>query len=250
MLHWLKVFCVFLLVAVGFLFATPIRNTPPVSATSNSFSTLGPAFSVSLRGGLISVDGDTPASLHNDIVSLVKTMRSGIATLTASSIDVRGVATVHGDWPAALSKFRKHLPANVELVVDVFVIDESLSVDALCHKIFTAISDDQIQFQLSGSELKTSSYAALDRMINFARDCGNRAIHISGHSDTSGNVDSNRALSLQRAQAVADYLQQGGITLDRLQVEGRGSAEPIADNSTAHGRARNRRIEFALHARP
>jgi len=250
MRHWLKVLCLSLLVAAVLLIATPIQNTRHVSATPNSLRTPGPTFAVALQGGSISVDGDASIALHGNVLSLVKSMRSGNATVTDSSIDVRGVAAVIEDWTAALSNFRNRVPADIELAVDVFVIDESLSVDALCRKIFAAISDAQIQFQLSGSELKTASYAALDRIINFARDCGNSTIHISGHSDTSGDVAFNRILSLQRAQAVADYLYQGGIALDRLQVAGKGAAEPIADNNTRHGRARNRRIEFSLEPQP
>ena len=56
----------------------------------------------------------------------------------------------------------------------------------------------------------------------------------------------NRQLSLQRARIVADHLIAQGVDPERLLVDGRGSAEPIADNATALGRERNRRIEFEL----
>lgn len=244
--RWLKLISVVLIIAMGLLIASPIRNTLPVLATSTPVHVELPPFVVSLQGGNISADGRTNTQLQNDTVSLVKSMRSGTATVIGSSIEVRGVATINGDWAAALSSFRERVPAGTALTVDVFIIDESLSVAQLCRKMFASISGIQIEFRQSGSELRSSSFVALDRLISFAHDCPDNAIHIIGHSDASGGIEFNQALSQRRAQAVADYLYRGGVTLDRLLVAGKGSAEPVADNSTARGRARNRRIELAL----
>lgn len=244
--RWLKIISLSVLAVAGILIATPIEKHPPTSARPSSLSVPPQAFVVSLQRGLISVDGHATTALHGDIESLVKTMQTGKATVSGSSIDVRGVATINGNWAATLNTFRNNLPANVDLAVDVFVVDESLRIDSLCHKIFAAVSDGKIGFRQSSSELRRSSYAALDRLISFARDCRDIAIQITGHSDAAGSVEFNRALSQRRAQAVADYLHRGGISLDRLLVAGRGAEEPIADNNTAHGRGRNRRIEFSI----
>lgn len=69
-------------------------------------------------------------------------------------------------------------------------------------------------------------------------------VRIVGHTDNTGNESYNRRLSKRRADAVKDFLVLNGIPANRLVTEGRGSRDPIADNSTEEGRARNRRIEF------
>jgi outer membrane protein OmpA-like peptidoglycan-associated protein len=69
-------------------------------------------------------------------------------------------------------------------------------------------------------------------------------IEISGHTDNVGSAKANQSLSLRRAQAVKNWLVKKGIASRRMSTVGKGSAEPVADNSTAEGRAENRRIEF------
>ncbi|MDR0633754.1 MAG: OmpA family protein [Azoarcus sp.] len=75
------------------------------------------------------------------------------------------------------------------------------------------------------------------------------AIRIVGHTDGIGSEMSNLNLSFQRADAVMEYLRKQGIALGRMNVDGRGEADPIADNADPAGRARNRRIEIFLNPR-
>lgn len=68
---------------------------------------------------------------------------------------------------------------------------------------------------------------------------------IIGHTDSDGADAANEKLSLDRANAVKNYLVDGfGINSDNLTVMGKGESEPVADNSTADGKAKNRRVEF------
>lgn len=69
-------------------------------------------------------------------------------------------------------------------------------------------------------------------------------IEISGHTDNVGSEKANQTLSLQRAQAVRNWLVRKGIASNRLKAVGKGFAEPVATNATAEGRSENRRIEF------
>ena len=105
---------------------------------------------------------------------------------------------------------------------------------------------EPVAFHRSSAEIRTSSFATLDRIIEIANDCRDNSIAIIGHSDALGDESWNRRLSRARAQAVADYVIRAGIQQQRVVVEGLGSSQPIADNSTAHGRGLNRRIEFEL----
>ncbi|HEU0229829.1 MAG TPA: OmpA family protein [Burkholderiaceae bacterium] len=69
-----------------------------------------------------------------------------------------------------------------------------------------------------------------------------------GYTDSTGSPAYNQTLSLNRAQAVTNYLSSQGVAGSRLSIEGRGPNDPIASNSTAAGRAMNRRVELYLYA--
>jgi outer membrane protein OmpA-like peptidoglycan-associated protein len=71
-------------------------------------------------------------------------------------------------------------------------------------------------------------------------------IRVQGHTDSTGSVAHNEELSLRRAQAVRDVLVSRGVKQDQILVEGVGPSRPVADNVTAAGRARNRRVELHI----
>jgi outer membrane protein OmpA-like peptidoglycan-associated protein len=71
-------------------------------------------------------------------------------------------------------------------------------------------------------------------------------VMIVGHTDSTGSDAANNQLSLNRAESVRDYMVGQGIAANRIQVSGKGESEPIADNTTADGRAKNRRVEIFL----
>ena len=159
---------------------------------------------------------------------------------------IRGVTSDPATLRSRLAFVRESLPAGAGVVEDVAVVSRSASLDELCRTNFASAVNAPIAFRLSSAELRTSSYALLDKLIEVARDCLASRIAITGHTDATGSEDWNRALSVARAQAVADYLVRGGIQPQRLIVAGVGSVMPIADNATPHGRGQNRRIEFEL----
>jgi len=71
-------------------------------------------------------------------------------------------------------------------------------------------------------------------------------VSIIGHTDSSGSDAVNNPLSLDRAEAVRDYLVGKGVSSSRIEVAGHGEREPVADNATPAGRAQNRRVEIFL----
>ncbi|GAB5525206.1 MAG: hypothetical protein Roseis2KO_30780 [Roseivirga sp.] len=109
-----------------------------------------------------------------------------------------------------------------------------------------AQATDAIQFNSGSADLTEGSYGALDMLARLLRENGSFKLSISGYTDSSGNADRNLQLSKDRAKAVKDYLVSQGIGEDRLTSEGYGIANPIADNSTPKGRAKNRRVEIKV----
>ncbi len=103
-----------------------------------------------------------------------------------------------------------------------------------------------LAFQPGGATILESSYADLHRLANVLRDYPTLTLSISGHTDSQGDENTNQKLSLQRAQAVTDFLIRQGIPAKRLLPEGLGEAFPVAPNTTAEGRQLNRRVEIRL----
>ncbi len=104
----------------------------------------------------------------------------------------------------------------------------------------------ELVFESGKSVILPASYAELDRMVSLMKTKPEMKIMITGHTDNTGNEKSNLELSRQRAKAVADYLISKGIDSKRINHEGKGSAEPRAENSSEEGKAKNRRVEFIL----
>ncbi|MEL6315089.1 MAG: OmpA family protein [Pseudomonadota bacterium] len=71
-------------------------------------------------------------------------------------------------------------------------------------------------------------------------------VQIIGHTDNTGGAAYNQGLSERRASSVADVLQEGGVSFDRLQTAGRGEDQPVGSNLTEEGRAENRRVEIVI----
>ena len=103
-----------------------------------------------------------------------------------------------------------------------------------------------IFFETAKFNLKPSSKIELNKLSEFMKKNENIEIEISGHTDDVGNDAANKTLSLNRAKAVYDYLVKAGVPAERLKWVGYGEEQPIADNSTADGKAKNRRTEFEV----
>jgi outer membrane protein OmpA-like peptidoglycan-associated protein len=105
---------------------------------------------------------------------------------------------------------------------------------------------NNILFELGKTILTTGSYSELDKLQKVLQDNPQMKIEISGHTDNTGNPVVNAKLSTDRAKAVVDYLVQKGIDRKRLSYQGFGSEQPITENATPAGRAKNRRVEFKV----
>lgn len=101
----------------------------------------------------------------------------------------------------------------------------------------------KINFASGSANIQSNSNKDLEKIYNLLVQAENSKLTIVGHTDNVGGDAANVPLSRNRAQAVVDYLKQKGIPENRFQmVEGKGAAEPVADNSTEAGKAKNRRV--------
>jgi len=101
-------------------------------------------------------------------------------------------------------------------------------------------------FDLGKATLKPESEPELKRIQQVMKENMALVIEISGHTDNTGSDEINNKLSLERANAVKDYLLNGNIDSSRIRTKGYGKSKPKADNSTEEGRQINRRVEIEI----
>lgn len=103
-----------------------------------------------------------------------------------------------------------------------------------------------IQFPHDSAELTPASIAILDKAVDTLNRRAKINVEVAAHTDSSGAASYNEALSSRRAASVMNYLQSKGISANRLSSKGYGEAQPIVSNTTAEGRAENRRVELRV----
>jgi OOP family OmpA-OmpF porin len=101
-----------------------------------------------------------------------------------------------------------------------------------------------VNFDFDKDTLKPRATGILDHAVTVIQQNPEMQFSISGYTDSTGSDQYNDGLSLRRANAVRNYLVQHGVTSNRLDVSSYGERNPVADNATKEGRARNRRVEI------
>ena len=116
------------------------------------------------------------------------------------------------------------------------VDEETLKVDV----------SSEASFDVNSAGIRTDFRRSLDRLASVVDEFESTAVHVHGHTDSTGTESYNAKLSEERADAVARHLMRGGVARDRLRETGFGESRPVADNATSAGRSRNRRVEIYL----
>ena len=127
--------------------------------------------------------------------------------------------------------------AQVETVTDVNGL-----------KAIKVTFDSGILFDFNKATLKADAKRNLDKFASEMADLPDTDITVLGHTDNVGTAEANQKVSDNRANAVSNYLQNKGIAKSRIVAEGHSYNDPVADNSTAEGRAQNRRVEIYISA--
>jgi OmpA-OmpF porin, OOP family len=101
-------------------------------------------------------------------------------------------------------------------------------------------------FDYAKADLKPEAKAKMDDLVGKTQGVNLEVIIAVGHTDSTGNQELNNKLSVNRAEAVKNYLTSKGIEKNRVYTEGKGDKQPVADNKTNEGRAKNRRVEIEV----
>jgi OOP family OmpA-OmpF porin len=113
-----------------------------------------------------------------------------------------------------------------------------------CDRAEQAVAElPVIRFAVGSTVLDAESYEVLDRAVTLL-ECPGLRVELVGHADSQGPEAMNLELSRWRAESAREYLVSRGVDPDRIVVRGAGESEPVAPNTTARGRALNRRLEL------
>jgi outer membrane protein OmpA-like peptidoglycan-associated protein len=121
------------------------------------------------------------------------------------------------------------------------------SVEPAQSEVITLSDTGDLLFAFNKSDLTPSAQSQLDSFIPKLQSADVVSIKVIGHTDSVGSDTYNQKLSERRASSVAAYLLGMGLAPDKLTSEGRGESEPVADNETEQGRAKNRRVELHIN---
>ncbi|WP_169737657.1 OmpA family protein [Thermonema rossianum] len=113
-------------------------------------------------------------------------------------------------------------------------------------KVGAKIPLSNITFEYNSWELNEDAKREIDRIYKLLKENPTVIVEIAGHTDDRGSAAYNLELSRKRANAVKEYLLQKGMSPDRFVTKGYGESQPIADNKTEEGRAKNRRFELIV----
>ncbi len=170
----------------------------------------------------------------------LKLISKGQLTVDGTTVSVRGEVANEAQRQQIASDFATSLNPT-------YTVNNGLRVSAAEQNLLDAALDGRIiEFDSGKASLTGSGQAILDEMALALLKLRDRKVEVIGHTDNQGLRESNLALSLARAEAVRQYLGGKGVNPAMVAVSGQGPDRPVADNASAGGRARNRRIEFRV----
>ena len=179
-------------------------------------------------------------AISHVITEDLKKVKQGKLKVRGTQMDLSGKLNNVNTIQPMTAKFQSLVSAPYRLNAQLSVnqAEQQMIDAALKHRI--------IEFESGSATLTASGQQILDEMAIALNKVGGKKVKVIGHTDSSGDADKNLTLSQQRAAAVKNYLIGKNIAAENLTVEGFGSNQPVADNLTAEGRRKNRRIEFEV----
>jgi peptidoglycan-binding protein ArfA len=194
-----------------------------------------PDFGFDVSGNTVTLTGTAPsADVKSDVEEAAKSAWPNIVVV--NNIQVRSTAPPAA--PSAATPTQTPTPSPQGAPPGGPCANLQADVNALLRT--------PVSFTTDGFSLASSSRQLLGEIADKLTACPNARAAVVGHTDNAGSDAINIPLSGNRAKSVADYLITEGVARDHVTSSGVGSADPIADNNTAAGRAQNRRVDITV----
>jgi OOP family OmpA-OmpF porin len=243
--------------AAGAAFATPPATNAPGAPIVVTGTVADEASKAGLLARLRTVYGhervvdqlsvgrvSTPANWDDYVQRLVspnlKLISRGQLKVDGNNVSLRG--------DVANESQRQQIASDIAASLNpTYTVNNGLRVAASEQSVLdAALANRIIEFESGQATLTESGKAILDQMSLALQRLKGIRVEVIGHTDNAGSRAGNLSLSQARAEAVKSYVASRGIDPDSISVSGEGPDRPVADNRTAEGRARNRRIEFKV----
>lgn len=170
-----------------------------------------------------------------------------IMCAAAAAVFVAGCATkeppppppkpaAENTWTARLADLKRALEAATQ--------GTGVIIEQTADNRLRVVMPNDLSFDVGRSNVKRDLAQVLDKIAEGVRGASAVSLQVIGHTDSTGGDAANDKLSLSRANSARDHLAARGVAADIISTDGKGEREPLADNTTAAGRAQNRRVEI------
>jgi len=174
-----------------------------------------------------------------------------------SKLEIVGITNERG-------RFSVRIPCGDEYDIKVAVIGEQMDYTSfevptpppgvqfntptmeIRYKLPTSVVLEDVHFATGKYTIQKESYPVLDELAEYLIRKKTMKIRVEGHTDSDGSSSANKVLSENRAKAVKSYLEGKGVPSELIVAKGLGEEQPREDNSTARGKAKNRRTEIHI----
>lgn len=245
----LSVLCAGMLVTGG---CSSVKNAWDGMSQSGQGATAGGALGAAVGTGVGALIGGGKGTWIGALVG--GALGAGTGALIGNSMDKQKKALEEqlGQLQQQTDQNTADIQANSDSIqknakdiqdIKVEMVKDRNSLDAI-----KLVMGDAVLFPTGKYTLSAAANATLSRIAYNLKQFPDSDITVVGFTDNTGSQAVNDKLSQERAQSVVDYLEQQGVAADRLKAVGKGWNDPIASNSTAEGRAQNRRVEIYITA--
>ena len=175
---------------------------------------------------------------------------AGLGALAGAAIgqDAKGALIGAGVGAAGGYIWSRHMEQK-KLAMERATMGSGIAVSETSDNQLKLNVPSDFSFDTGRADIKPNMRPILDQFASGLNSQPNTEVRIIGHTDSTGSDELNNRLSVERAQATKSYLVSRGVHANQIAIAGRGEHEPVADNSSDAGRARNRRVEIFLGER-
>ncbi len=181
---------------------------------------------------------------------LTATAPEGFLELSGTSVRLGGETPDAQARENLRARAQELLPPDLRLVFDVRAPERSqvaqISPSIPQRDFRRELESTRLGFAFNSTQLTAETVYLVEPLVEMVKEQGALRLRIIGHADATGTDAYNEALSRRRSKSIAQLLIRNGVAATSLETEGRGESQPVADNTTPAGRAKNRRVEFEL----